>query len=65
MTNEEQLTAALRDLLKAIDRCEDNEFSQESRKNLAAAADSAVAVLTAVPPAPTFDQVKPCQPTKS
>lgn len=54
MTHEEKLTEALRDLLKAIDRCEDNDFSQESRKNLAAAADSAVAVLTAVPPAPTF-----------
>jgi hypothetical protein len=54
MTKEEQLTAALRDLLKAIDRCEDNDFSQESRKNLAAAADSAVSVLAAVPPAPTL-----------
>ena len=54
MTREEQLTATLRDLLKAIDRCEDNDFSQESRKNLTAAADSAATVLTPVPPAPTL-----------
>ncbi|KAF0190354.1 MAG: hypothetical protein FD165_2778 [Gammaproteobacteria bacterium] len=54
MTSEVKLTAALRDLLKAIDRCEDNDFSQESRKNLTAAADSAATVLTPVPPAPTL-----------
>ena len=54
MTREEQLTATLRDLLKAIDRCEDNDFSQESRKNVTAAANSAGSVLTPVPPAPTL-----------
>lgn len=48
MTNEEQLTAALRDLLKAIDRCEGNDFSQESRINLSAVADAAARLLSPV-----------------
>jgi hypothetical protein len=46
MTREEQLTATLRDLLKAIDRCEDNDFSQESRINLSAVADAATRLLS-------------------
>ena len=44
---------ALRALMKAVERCEDNDYSATSRAALAAAADSATA-LTAVSPAPTF-----------
>jgi hypothetical protein len=44
MANEEKLVEALRKLLQAVERCEDNDFSHESRINLSAAADAAAAV---------------------
>lgn len=44
MANEEKLVEALRKLLQAVERCEDNDFSHESRINLSAVADAAAAV---------------------
>lgn len=43
------LLKALRDLLQAVERCEDNDFSMTSRENLAAVANAAADVSVMFP----------------
>lgn len=43
------LLKALRDLLQAVERCEDNDFSMASRENLAAVASAAADVSVMFP----------------
>ena len=49
MDKQEILLKTLRDLLQAIERCEDNGFSAASRENLAAVADAAADVSVKFP----------------
>ena len=49
MDKQAMLLKALRDLLQAVERCEDNEFSVASKQNLAAVANAAADVSVKFP----------------
>lgn len=49
MNKQAILLKALRELLQAVERCEDNEFSAASRENLAAVASAAADVSVKFP----------------